>query len=146
MRIAPREGWISLLAYVKGAILAPHQVMTAPYLEILPSTGLSIFDQTREPCGTDTQTTPGYKRSVEKERADSGRARSPRKTDMFARAVVIKVQPGCEVELARTFEQEVIPRFRKEEEFRGLLTFPVPDGTEALSLSLWDQKEISGAS
>ncbi|MGD0224595.1 MAG: hypothetical protein ABSF71_19870 [Terriglobia bacterium] len=65
---------------------------------------------------------------------------------MFARAVVIKVQPGCEVELARTFEQEVIPRFRKEEEFRGLLTFPVPDGTEALSLSLWDQKEISGAS
>ena len=60
---------------------------------------------------------------------------------MFARAVVIKVQPGCEVELTRTFEQEVIPRFRKEKDFRGLLAFTVPDGTEALSLSLWDQKE-----
>jgi heme-degrading monooxygenase HmoA len=62
---------------------------------------------------------------------------------MFARAVVIKVQPGCDVELTRTFEQEVIPRFQKEKDFRGLLAFTVPDGTEALSLSLWDQKETS---
>jgi len=66
------------------------------------------------------------------------------KSEMFARAVVIKVQPGCEVELTRTFEQEVIPRFRKEKDFRGLLAFTVPDGTEALSLSLWDQKERRG--
>jgi len=65
-------------------------------------------------------------------------------SDMFARAVVIKVQPGCDVELTRTFEQEVIPRFRKEEDFRGLLAFTVPDGTEALSLSLWDQTERLG--
>jgi hypothetical protein len=63
---------------------------------------------------------------------------------MFARAVVIKVQPGCEVELTRTFEQEVIPRFREERDFRGLLAFTVPDGTEALSLTLWDQKESAG--
>ena len=62
---------------------------------------------------------------------------------MVARAVVIKVQPGCEVELARTFEQEVIPRFQKEKDFCGLLAFSVPDGTEALSLSLWDQKTTS---
>jgi hypothetical protein len=61
---------------------------------------------------------------------------------MFARAVVIKVQPGCDVELTKTFEQEVIPRFRKEKDFRGLLAFTAPDGTEAFSLSLWDQKEI----
>jgi hypothetical protein len=59
---------------------------------------------------------------------------------MFARAMVIKVQPGCEVELTRTLEQEVIPRFRNEKDFRGLLAFTVPDGTEALSLSLWGQK------
>ena len=63
---------------------------------------------------------------------------------MFARAVVIKVQPGCEMELTRAFEQEVIPQFRKEKDFRGLLAFTVPDGTEALSLSLWDQKEKRG--
>lgn len=62
---------------------------------------------------------------------------------MIARAVVIKVQPGCDLELTRTFEQEVIPRFREEKDFRGLLAFTVPEGTEALSLSLWDQKETS---
>ncbi len=63
------------------------------------------------------------------------------RSDVFSRAVLINVKPGCEVELTRTFEQEVVPRFRKEKDFRGLLAFTVPDGTEALSLSLWDQKE-----
>jgi len=63
---------------------------------------------------------------------------------MFARALVIKVKPGCSAELTRTFEQDVMPRFRKEKDFRGLLAFTVPDGTEALSLSLWDQKEQMG--
>ena len=64
--------------------------------------------------------------------------------DVFTRAVLINVKPGCEVELTRTFEQEVIPRFRKEKGVRGLLAFTVPNGTEALSLSLWDQKESTG--
>jgi len=63
---------------------------------------------------------------------------------MFARALVIKVKPGCCAELTRTFEQKVMPRFQKEKDFRGLLAFTVPDGTEALSLSLWDQKEQLG--
>ena len=63
---------------------------------------------------------------------------------MFARAVVIEVKPGCDAELTRTFEQEVMPRFREEKDFRGLLAFTVPDGTEALSLTLWDQKERLG--
>jgi hypothetical protein len=63
---------------------------------------------------------------------------------MFARALVIKVKPGCSAELTRTFEQDVMPRFQKEKDFRGLLAFTVPDGTEALSLSLWDQKEQQG--
>jgi len=60
---------------------------------------------------------------------------------VFARAIVIRVQPGCAAELAWTLEQQVIPLFQKERDFRGLLAFTVPDGTEALSLSLWDQKE-----
>ena len=63
---------------------------------------------------------------------------------MFARAAFIKVEPGCEVELTRTLEQEVIPLFQKEKDFRGLLAFTFPNGTKALSLSLWDQKESSG--
>ena len=63
---------------------------------------------------------------------------------MVARALVIKVKPGCCAELNKTFEHEVMPRFQKEKDFRGLLAFTVPDGTEALSLSLWDQKEPMG--
>ena len=63
---------------------------------------------------------------------------------MVARALVIKVKPGCCAELNKTFEHEVMPRFQKEKDFRGLLAFTVPDGTEALSLSLWDPKEQMG--
>ena len=63
---------------------------------------------------------------------------------MFTRAVLINVKPGCEVELTRTFERGVIAQFRKEKNFRGLLAFTVPDGKEALALSLWDPKESSG--
>jgi hypothetical protein len=64
---------------------------------------------------------------------------------MFARAVSIKVKPGCEVELTRILEQEVIPRCRQERDFLGLLAFIGPDGTEALSLSLWDQEKSARA-
>jgi len=64
---------------------------------------------------------------------------------MFARAVFIKMKPDCEAELTSIIEQEVIPRFRQERDFLGLLAFIRPDGTEALSLSLWDQEESAGA-
>jgi hypothetical protein len=68
----------------------------------------------------------------------------PRDT-MFARAVFIKMKPDCEAELTSIIEQEVIPRFRQERDFLGLLAFIRPDGTAALSLSLWDQEESAGA-
>ncbi len=64
---------------------------------------------------------------------------------MFAGAVSIKVKPDCEAELTRIFEQEVIPRFRQERDFLRLLAFIRPDGTEALSLSLWDKEKSAGA-
>ena len=63
---------------------------------------------------------------------------------MFARAVSIKLKPDCEAELTKILEQEVIPRFRQERDFLGLLAFIRPDGTAALSLSLWGQKESAG--
>jgi len=63
---------------------------------------------------------------------------------VVARAVVIKVKPGCEVELTSTFEQGIIPLFRKEKDFRGLLAFTFPNGTKALCLSLWDHMESAG--
>jgi len=58
---------------------------------------------------------------------------------MFGRAAYIKVDPGCETDLSRTFEQEVIPLYQKDKGFRGLFAFILPGGNKALTLSLWDQ-------
>ena len=60
---------------------------------------------------------------------------------MFVQAACIQRKPGCEVELTRAFEQEVLPLFRREKDFRGLIALILPDETKAFSLSLWDQKE-----
>jgi hypothetical protein len=59
---------------------------------------------------------------------------------MFGRVTSIKLKPGSGVEFAKILEQELIPLFRKERDFLGLLAFILPDGTEALSLSLWDHR------
>lgn len=64
---------------------------------------------------------------------------------MFARAVSIKVRPDCESELSRIFEQKVVPRFRQERDFLGLLAFIRTDGTQALSFSFWDQEKRAEA-
>ena len=64
---------------------------------------------------------------------------------MFARAVSIKVKHDGESELIRVFEQDVVSRFQREPDFLGLLAFILTDGTEALSLSLWDQERGTGA-
>jgi len=63
---------------------------------------------------------------------------------MLARAVSIKVMPGCRAESTRILAEDVIPLFRSDTDFLGLLAFIRPDGSEALSLSLWDQGESAG--
>jgi hypothetical protein len=68
-----------------------------------------------------------------------------RRRTIFARAVSIKVKPGCAAELNRIIEQDVIPLFRMERDFLGLLAFISPDGTEALSFSLWDHEKNAEA-
>ena len=60
---------------------------------------------------------------------------------VFARAVSIKLKRGCAAELTSIFEKDVIPLFRQERDFLGLLTFIRRDGTGALSLSFWDQEK-----
>jgi hypothetical protein len=64
---------------------------------------------------------------------------------MLARAVSIRVKPGCRAELTRILKQDVIPLFRSEADFMGLLAFIRADGSEALSLSLWDKEEKAEA-
>ncbi len=47
--------------------------------------------------------------------------------------------------LAKAFEAEVVPLFRKQKGFPGFVAFVLPAGREALSFSLWDQKASAEA-
>jgi hypothetical protein len=64
---------------------------------------------------------------------------------MFARSVSIHLKPNSVAEFTRTLDQEVIPILRKQKGFQDEITFVVPNGTEAVGISLWDQKESAEA-
>src|SRR5438094_1793531 len=64
---------------------------------------------------------------------------------MFARNVSIRLKPNSVTEFTRTLENEVIPLLRKQKGFKDEITFVVPGGTEAVGISLWDQKENAEA-
>ncbi len=64
---------------------------------------------------------------------------------MFARNVSIRLKPNSVTEFTKTLENEVIPLLRKQKGFQDEITFVVPGGTEAVGVSLWDQKENAEA-
>ena len=50
-------------------------------------------------------------------------------------------KPNSVAAFTQTIEDDVIPLLRKQQGFQDEIAFVVPDGTEAVSVSLWDQKE-----
>ena len=64
---------------------------------------------------------------------------------MFARTVNFRLKPNSVVEFTQTIEKEVIPLLRKQEGFQDEITFVDRGGTEAVGISLWDQKENAQA-
>jgi hypothetical protein len=64
---------------------------------------------------------------------------------MFSRNVSIHLKPNCVAEFTRTLDQEIIPMLRKQKGFQDEITFVVPNGREALGISLWEQKENAEA-
>jgi hypothetical protein len=60
---------------------------------------------------------------------------------MFARNVTMRLKPNSVQEFTRTFEKEVLPMLRKQTGFQDELTLVIPGGTEAVGISLWEQKE-----
>ena len=64
---------------------------------------------------------------------------------MFARSVSIHLKPNSVAEFSRTIDQEIIPVLRKQKGFQDEITFVVPNGTEAVGISLWDQQESAEA-
>src|SRR5580700_3290760 len=57
----------------------------------------------------------------------------------------IHLKPNSVVEFTRLIETDTLPLLRKQKGFRDEMTFVVPGGSEAVGISLWDQKENADA-
>ncbi len=64
---------------------------------------------------------------------------------MFARSLSIRLKPNTSAEFTHLIETESLPALRKQRGFQDELTFVVPNGAEAVAISLWDTKEHSEA-
>ena len=64
---------------------------------------------------------------------------------MFARSISIHLKPNTVAEFTRLIETETLPLLRKQKGFRDEMTFVVPGGSEAVGISLWDEKENADA-
>ena len=60
---------------------------------------------------------------------------------MFARNVSVHLKPNSVAEFTRTLDEKVIPVLRKQKGFQDEIAFVAPNGTEAVSITLWDRKE-----
>ena len=60
---------------------------------------------------------------------------------MFARNLSVHLKPNSVAEFTRTIDQEIIPLLRRQKGFQDEITFVSSNGTEAVGISLWDQKE-----
>jgi heme-degrading monooxygenase HmoA len=64
---------------------------------------------------------------------------------MFARMVSINLKPNSATEFTQLIEKETLPLLRKQKGFHDEMTFLAERGTEAVAISLWDQKEHADA-
>jgi len=59
---------------------------------------------------------------------------------MFARSVSVRLKNKSLAEFTRLVEKTAIPLLRKQKGFQDELAFVVSGGTEAVLISLWDEK------
>ncbi len=64
---------------------------------------------------------------------------------MFARNVSMSLKPNSVPEFTLKLERGVLPLLRKQQGFWGLIAFVSQDGSEAIGVILWDQKENADA-
>ena len=60
---------------------------------------------------------------------------------MFARSVTIRLKSNSVAEFNRTLEKEVLPLLQKQRGFQDAINLVASNGTEAVAISLWDNKE-----
>ena len=64
---------------------------------------------------------------------------------MFARSVSMRLKPHSVAEFNRALENEILPLLRKQTGFQDELVLVSSNGTEAVGISLWDQKDNAEA-
>jgi hypothetical protein len=64
---------------------------------------------------------------------------------MFARSVSIRLKSNSVAEFTRLMENETLPLLRKQKGFKDEITLVAPNGTEAVGISLWDEKQNADA-
>jgi hypothetical protein len=64
---------------------------------------------------------------------------------MFARSVSIRLKRNSVAEFTKLIETEALPMLRKQKGFLDEITFVAPNGTDAVAISLWHQKENADA-
>ena len=64
---------------------------------------------------------------------------------MYARNVTMHLKADKAADFTRTLENEVLPMLRKQNGFKDEITFVAPNGTEALAISLWENRENAEA-
>jgi len=66
---------------------------------------------------------------------------SKKEVNVFARIVTMRLKPNSGAEFTHTIETRILPILRNQKGFRDEITFLAPGGTEAIGISMWDQKE-----
>jgi len=64
---------------------------------------------------------------------------------MFARTVTVRLKSNAVADFNRTLENEIVPILRKQRGFQDEMILVAPDGTEAIGISLWDNKQSAEA-
>ena len=64
---------------------------------------------------------------------------------MFARSVTIRLRPNSVAEFNRTMEKDILPLLQKQRGFRDEISLVASNGSEAVGISLWDQRENAEA-
>ena len=59
---------------------------------------------------------------------------------MYARNNTFRLKPNMQSEYTRTIENEILPLLRKQRGFKDELTLCNPSATDAVSISLWENK------
>jgi hypothetical protein len=60
---------------------------------------------------------------------------------MFARSISMRLKPNSVAEFNRALENEILPLLRKQRGFQDELVLVSSNGTDAVGISLWDQKD-----